>query len=76
MPPTKQKVQINPGLSFRLDEKRGSRQTAYQFRPKFRDTLALALAVYPGAHVREAKAGVTLYPSDTAVAKRHLRIAS
>ncbi|HEX3860663.1 MAG TPA: DUF3768 domain-containing protein, partial [Stellaceae bacterium] len=26
LPPTKQKVQINPGLSFRLDEKRGSRQ--------------------------------------------------
>jgi dienelactone hydrolase len=25
LPPTKQKVPINPGLSFRLDEKRGSR---------------------------------------------------
>ena len=25
MPPTTQKTQINPGLSFRLDEKRGSR---------------------------------------------------
>ena len=24
MPPTKQKAQINPGLSFQLDEKRGS----------------------------------------------------
>jgi hypothetical protein len=26
LPPTTQKAQINPGLSFRLDEKRGSRQ--------------------------------------------------
>jgi hypothetical protein len=26
--------------------------------------------------VKENKAGVTLYPSDPAVAKRHLRIAS
>jgi hypothetical protein len=26
LPPRKQKVQINPGLSFRLDEKRGARQ--------------------------------------------------
>jgi len=61
----------------RLKEQFGQQYaTAYQFRPKFRDTLALALAVYPGAHVREAKAGVTLYPSDPAVAKRHLRIAS
>ena len=61
----------------RLKEQFGQQYaTAYQFRPKFRDTLALALAVYPGAHVKETKAGLTLYPSDPAVAKRHLRIAS
>jgi hypothetical protein len=29
LPPTKQKAQINPGLSFHLDEKRGSRQLGY-----------------------------------------------
>jgi hypothetical protein len=29
LPPTTQKAQINPGLSFRLDEKRGSRQTQW-----------------------------------------------
>ena len=49
--------------------------TTYQFRPKFRDTLALALAVYPDARIKETKTGVTLYPSDPAVAKRHLKIA-
>jgi hypothetical protein len=31
LPPRKQKVQINPGLSFRLDEKRGSRHALCRF---------------------------------------------
>jgi len=61
----------------RLKEQFGQQYaTTYQFRPKFRDTLALALAVYPGAQIRGTKTGVTLYPSPPAVAKRHLRIAS
>ena len=61
----------------RLKEQFGQQYaTAYQFRPKFRDTLALALAVYPGAQIKETKVGLTLYPSPPAVAKRHLRLAS
>src|SRR5689334_7058003 len=48
----------------------------YQFRPKFRDTLALALAVYPDARIKETKVGITLYPSAPAVAKRHLKAVS
>ena len=34
-----------------------------QFRAKFRDTLALALAAYPDAHVIEEEGGLLLYPS-------------
>jgi len=61
----------------RLKEQFGQQYaTAYQFRHKFRDTLALALAVYPGAHIKETKGGVTLFPSAPAVAKRHLKVAS
>jgi hypothetical protein len=61
----------------RLKEQFGQQYaTAYQFRHKFKDTLALALAVYPDARIKETKAGITLYPSDPAVAKRHLKAAS
>jgi len=48
--------------------------TTYQFRPKFRDTLALA--VYPDARIKETKTGITLYPSAPAVAKGHLKAVS
>ena len=44
--------------------------TIRQFRHKFRETLALALAVYPEAWVKESKAGLTLFPSLPAVARR------
>jgi len=50
--------------------------TTYQFRPKFRETLALALAVYPDARIKETKTGITLYPSAAAVTKRHLKAIS
>jgi len=40
----------------RLKEQFGQQYaTSYQFRHKFKDTLALALAVYPGAQIRETK---------------------
>jgi Plasmid encoded RepA protein len=48
--------------------------TVRQFRHRFKETLALALAVYPGADVHETSVGLTLNPSPPAVAKRHLRI--
>jgi hypothetical protein len=41
-----------------------------QFRAKFRDTLALALAAYPDAHVIEEEAGLLLYPSPPPVMER------
>jgi Plasmid encoded RepA protein len=69
--------QPTPIIWTRLKEQFGQQYaTAYQFRPKFRDTLALAVAVYPDAQVKETKSGVILYPSPPAVAKRQLRGAS
>src|SRR3954469_17790503 len=67
-----------PPISWgRLKEQFGQQYaTSYQFRHKFKDTLALALAVYPDARVKESKTGLTLFPSAPAVTKRHLRAAS
>jgi len=45
---------------------------AYHFKPRFRETLALALAAYPEARVSLDEAGVTLYPSPPAVPERLL----
>ena len=41
-----------------------------QFRAKFRDTLALALAAYPDAHVIREEGGLLLYPSPPPVVER------
>lgn len=41
-----------------------------QFKPTFREALALALAVYPEARVEEEKDGLLLYPSRPPVSKR------
>jgi hypothetical protein len=38
-----------------------------QFKPRFLDTLSVALAVYPEAQVSEANEGIILYPSPPAV---------
>ncbi len=43
---------------------------AYHFKPRFRETLALALAAYPEARVSIDDNGVTLYPSPPAVSER------
>jgi Plasmid encoded RepA protein len=40
------------------------------FRPTFKENLALALAVYPGAHVEVTDKGVTLWPSRPPVAPK------
>jgi Plasmid encoded RepA protein len=42
----------------------------WSFKPKFLNNLKLALAVYPGADVRESKRGVTLHPSMPSVPER------
>lgn len=41
-----------------------------QFRARFRDPLALALAAYPAAKVEETDTGLLLYPSDPPVPER------
>lgn len=43
-----------------------------QFRARFRETLALALAAYPDAAVSEHDAGLLLYPSPPPVMERRL----
>jgi hypothetical protein len=48
--------------------------TLRQFRYKFAEVLGLALAVYPGADVRDSAKGLTLHPSPPTVAKRHLKL--
>lgn len=40
-----------------------------QFRPQFRDSIELALAAYPDAHVEIDEHGVTLHPSRPPIAK-------
>ena len=40
-----------------------------QFKPRFLETLTVALAVYPEAQVSEANDGIVLYPSPPAVPK-------
>ena len=47
-----------------------------QFRARFRDTLALALAAYPDAHVSEEEGGLLLYPSPPPVGERRGKIGS
>lgn len=42
----------------------------YHFKPRFTSTLALATAVYPGAHVEVTQLGVILKPSRPPVAPR------
>jgi Plasmid encoded RepA protein len=41
-----------------------------QFRARFRETLALALAAYPDAHVTEEETGLLLYPSPPPIVER------
>lgn len=43
-----------------------------QFRARFRDPLALALAAYPAARVEEAENGLILYPSDPPVPEKRV----
>jgi hypothetical protein len=47
-----------------------------QFRARFRETLALALAAYPDAHVSEEEGGLLLYPSPPPVGERRGKIGS
>ena len=44
-----------------------------QIKPTFLDALAIALAVYPEAHVDVEKEGVTLHPSAPAVPRADAR---
>lgn len=46
----------------------------YHFKPRFAGTLALATAVYPGAHVEVTEAGVILKPSRPPVAPKLVAI--
>ena len=45
------------------------RKLLRQFKPRFLETLAVALAVYPEAQVSEANDGMVLYPSPPAIPK-------
>src|SRR4051794_5797904 len=47
-----------------------------QFRARFRETLALALAAYPDAHVSEEEGGLLLYPSPPPVGERRGKLGS
>jgi len=40
---------------------------AYDMKPRFREAMAIALAVYPEARVTEIDGGITLYPSPSAI---------
>jgi hypothetical protein len=50
----------------------GGYQHIRQFRAKFKEPLALALAAYPEANVTADDTGVLLYPSPSPVPQRHL----
>lgn len=50
----------------------GGYQHVRQFRARFKEPLALALAAYPEAKVMTDETGVTLHPSASPVSARHL----
>jgi hypothetical protein len=54
------------------DQFGGGYQHVRQFKAKFKEPLALALAAYPEAILEAGDAGLKLYPSPPAVAERRL----